>query len=157
MEKPMPAQLRQIRLRRALRQDPTVDTPPLNLRDVVDLHTGHILHGHHTLRSKIPVHIGDLICGTKKRSDGGTVCICRLSRKVQEKTWLTLDRTHPAPDFLHGKISGEGSVVCRLRRTAHSSNLLALESTSVVNWWGKSVYPINPSTAIIKHIRRYLY
>lgn len=64
----MTAELRQVRLRRALGQEVAVDAPAVDFVKVVDLDARHVLHCHHALGREVPVHIGHLSAASK----GGT-------------------------------------------------------------------------------------
>ena len=64
----MTAELRQVRLRRALGQEVAVDASAVDFVKVVDLDARHVLHCHHALGREVPVHIGHLSAASK----GGT-------------------------------------------------------------------------------------
>jgi hypothetical protein len=88
VKKTVSAQLRQVSLRRAFRQQLAVDPRFFNLLNVVDLDPGHELHGDHVGRALVEVHVGDLdprrasevlletdrvLCLCMRRKEGGDV------------------------------------------------------------------------------------
>lgn len=77
MEESVPAQLREVGLRRALGQEFSVDPPSVDLLDVIDLHPRHKLHRHDPLRCQVPVHIRYLLGGGRTDS-----CKPNLSRAL---------------------------------------------------------------------------
>jgi hypothetical protein len=60
VEEAVPAQLRQVSLGGAFRQQLAVNPRFFNLLNVVDFDPGHELHGDHVGRALVQVHVGDL-------------------------------------------------------------------------------------------------
>ena len=64
----MAAELRQVRLRRALGEEVAIDGPAVDFVEVVDLDAWHVFHRHNAFGREVPVHIRHLSAASSGRT-----------------------------------------------------------------------------------------